>query len=288
MDQRVSVDALREFAIFADHLNFTRAARELHVSQPALHVKVRNLADQLGLPLYRKEGRLLVLTPEGEVVGRFGRQVEGELKELLRSLAPPPASPIVLAAGEGAHLYLLGPAVRRLLAAGFDLRLLNTGADEAITAVKNDDAHLGVAVIDAVPRLLEGTVIASYPQVLAMPGDNRLARQRSVALSDLDGEAMVVPPPGRPHRRNLERALRSARTRWEIGVETEGWQAMLRFVNLGVGVAVVNGCVEAPAGVVLRPIVDLPPVTYTALYQPGALDDARVAAVLDAIRASAP
>jgi DNA-binding transcriptional LysR family regulator len=121
-----------------------------------------------------------------------------------------------------------------------------------------------------------------------MPAGHRLARRRSVALSDLHDEALVVPPPGRPHRRNLERALRSARVRWGVGVETEGWQAMLRFVVLGVGVAVVNGCVDAPAGVVVRPVVDLPPVTYTALYRAGALDDPRVAAVLDAVRASAP
>ncbi|TMQ90362.1 LysR family transcriptional regulator [Actinomadura soli] len=47
---RLSTDALASFAVFADHLNFTRAAEELHISQPALHVKVRKLADTLGRP----------------------------------------------------------------------------------------------------------------------------------------------------------------------------------------------------------------------------------------------
>lgn len=41
---RVSTDALASFVVFADHLNFTRAASELHISQPALHVKVNKLA----------------------------------------------------------------------------------------------------------------------------------------------------------------------------------------------------------------------------------------------------
>ena len=40
-DQSVTFDALRAFASFAGHLNFTRAAAELDISQPALHVKVR-------------------------------------------------------------------------------------------------------------------------------------------------------------------------------------------------------------------------------------------------------
>src|SRR5437763_11199612 len=130
VNPRVSLDSLREFVVFADHLNFTRAAKELHLSQPALHVKVRNLTAQIGQPLYRKEGRNLVLTPAGEAVSRFGRQVEDQLRDLLGSLALPGLAPSVLAAGEGAHLYALGPAVKRLLSAGIELRLLNKGADD--------------------------------------------------------------------------------------------------------------------------------------------------------------
>ena len=56
----VSADALASFAVFADHLNFTRAAEELHISQPALHVKVRKLSESLGRPLYRRAGRRLL------------------------------------------------------------------------------------------------------------------------------------------------------------------------------------------------------------------------------------
>ncbi|MFD0541615.1 LysR family transcriptional regulator [Actinomadura luteofluorescens] len=60
---RLSTDALASFAVFADHLNFTRAAEALHISQPALHVKVQKLADTLGRPLYTRQGRRLALTP---------------------------------------------------------------------------------------------------------------------------------------------------------------------------------------------------------------------------------
>ncbi|WP_433478061.1 helix-turn-helix domain-containing protein [Spirillospora sp. CA-142024] len=68
---RLSTDALASFAVFADHLNFTRAAEELHISQPALHVKVQKLAENLGRPLYTRQGRRLTLTSTGEQVARF-------------------------------------------------------------------------------------------------------------------------------------------------------------------------------------------------------------------------
>jgi DNA-binding transcriptional LysR family regulator len=70
----VSDDALASFAVFAEHLNLTRAAAELRISQPSLHVKIRKLADRLGRPLYRRDGRRFELTPGGVAVARFARE----------------------------------------------------------------------------------------------------------------------------------------------------------------------------------------------------------------------
>jgi DNA-binding transcriptional LysR family regulator len=286
--REVSVDALREFAVFAEQLNFTRAARELHISQPALHVKVRKLAERVGRPLYRREGRHLVLTPDGEALGRFGREVEERLHGLLAELGGAAPAPVVLAAGEGAHLYVLAPGVQRLLASGARLRLLSTDAPGAIAAVSSARADLAVAVVGSVPDGLDRVVVASYPQVAALPADHPLARRRALTLGDLDAEPLVLPPPRRPLRTTLDRALRAAGVRASVAVEAEGWQAMMRFVALGMGIAVVNGCVPACEGAVTRPLTDLPEVTYSALHQPGALDDSRVATVLDTLRAAAP
>src|SRR3954471_22114344 len=114
MDQRaVSPEALAAFAVFADHLNFTRAAGELRISQPALHVKIGKLGRALGRPLYHREGRRLVLTAEGEAVARFARAHDERLAHFLAEFAGiAPRRPVVLAAGQGAYLYLLGDTIR--------------------------------------------------------------------------------------------------------------------------------------------------------------------------------
>ncbi|MFZ5890453.1 MAG: LysR family transcriptional regulator [Myxococcota bacterium] len=64
------------FTEFAEHLNFTRAAKQLHISQPALHVQIRKLSEEVGRPLYRRTGRSLSLTPEGKRLAVFGREVQ--------------------------------------------------------------------------------------------------------------------------------------------------------------------------------------------------------------------
>jgi len=71
-------------------------------------------------------------------------------------------------------------------------------------------------------------------------------------------------------------------------MEADGWAPMLHFVSIGAGLAIVNGCVAPPAGLVTRPIDDLPSVTYTALVHTDRRRDPRVETVLDVVRASAP
>lgn len=284
----ISADDARSFAVFARYLNFTQAAEELHISQPALHIKVRKLAGRLGCTLYERRGRRLVLSAEGETVAAFGRSVETQLSAVLSDLAGQAPVPVVLAAGEGTHLYVTAPAVRRLLATGQRLRLLNTDAAGAVRAALEGDADIAVGVVASVPKALRSEVIATYPAVLALPEDHALAGRRVVGLGDLEGEALVVPPPGRALRSTLDVALRRAGVTWVAAVEAEGWPAMLRFVTVGVGLAVVNGCVEAPDGVVLRRLEGLPEVAYTAVFRAEAAERPEVAVVLDAIRRAAP
>jgi DNA-binding transcriptional LysR family regulator len=289
-EPRISFDALAAFAVFADHLNLTRAAAVLRISQPSLHAKLATLARELGRPLYERAGRRLVLTPDGEDVARFAREQTDRGRRFLDELRETPTTrPIVLAAGHAAYLHVLGEVIRATLAERpGGLRLLHTHRTEMLDAVRSGRAHLGVSVLDVLPADLVTVPIASYPQVLLAPADHRLARRRTIKLADLAGEELVVPPASRPHRIGLERALRAAGVPWTVAVETEGWPLTVHFAALGVGLAVVTGCVTAPPGLVARRITDLPAVTYHAAHRRSALDDRRVAALLTAIRSGAP
>src|ERR1700722_7647778 len=78
----LKLEWLEAFAAFAEHRSFTRAAAALHLSQPALHVQVKKLAQALGVALYRREGQRLVLTADGRRVAAFGRETRGTPREL--------------------------------------------------------------------------------------------------------------------------------------------------------------------------------------------------------------
>jgi LysR family transcriptional regulator, glycine cleavage system transcriptional activator len=67
---RLSLDLLRGFRAAARNLSFTRAAQELHVTQPAISSEIRKLEEQIGKPLFRRVHRGLQLTRDGEELYR--------------------------------------------------------------------------------------------------------------------------------------------------------------------------------------------------------------------------
>jgi DNA-binding transcriptional LysR family regulator len=249
---------LQAFGAFAERLSFTQAARALHLSQPALFVQIKKLTEEIGVPLYEKHGQRLSLTPAGEKLLAFARESEERDSELLEELRTGERnSAVTLAAGEGAYLYLLSKPLRESKAR---LRLLVKDRAGTIDAVKRGEAQLGVAVLDAIPDGLEAQLLARVPQVLVTP---RREAKEKVSLKDLSGASLIVPPIGQPQRATLEQAL--AGIDWRVAVEATGWPLVLRFVEMGVGWAIVNGICEIPASLAARPIAELPRASYHVL-----------------------
>ena len=259
---------LRAFAVFARHRNFTRAAEELHVSQPALHARIRKLEGRLGTRLYVKQGRQLLLTDAGEQLAAFANDTRDRAAAFLRTLDAAPSRPLVLIAGSGSYLYLLGDPLRRYLARGHELRLRTGDAAATLTAVRSGSADVGVTALGLPPDDLECDLLAQFPQTLIVRRDHRLANRRTVRLKDLQDEALVVPPKDRPHRQLLERSMLDQGLRWSVAVEAEGWELLAHFVRLGIGPAVVNGSVRTTSAVRKIPVKDLPPVRYYVVTRP--------------------
>lgn len=96
---------------------------------------------------------------------------------------------------------------------------------------------------------------------------HRLAGRDRVSLPDLAGLDLVVPPPGPPHRRALDRALLDAGVRWQPTAEADGWDLLVHLASLGIGAAIVNGCVVPPPGLTAIEITGLPAVRYWAAWR---------------------
>jgi len=271
----ISWEAVNAFAVFAQDGNFTRAARRLNLSQPALHSKIGNLARKLQIPLYVRRGRRIEITDAGRRVERFARELREQAASFeAELLGTHSESTVVLSAGEGSYLYLLGPGIRTFRAESRGpLRLETAGAESSVEAVLSARAHLGVASLETIPSGLIAQPLTRVGQVLAMPTRSALARHRAISLTALRGADLIVPPVGRPHRLIIAQTLQSAKVEWQVAVEASGWELMLHFVRLGLGLAIVNACCRPPKGVATRPIPELPSVQYHVFHLPRPLPD---------------
>jgi DNA-binding transcriptional LysR family regulator len=277
----LEADAVRSFAVFAEHRNLTAAAAELHISQPALFVKIKKLAEALGVALYERQGRRLRLTAAGERLAAFALDERRRADELLHELGTEPPT-LTIAAGRGTFRWVISDSIHQIWQAGRRVRLLTADRDGALSALLTGRADAAVLGYDPPSPPLAAAEIAAFGQVLVIDAGHALARRRQVRLADLDGLDLVLPPAGRPHRRALERALRDAAISWRVAAEVDGWDLLVHVAGLGVGATIVNGCVPAPAGLASVPIRELPVVRYWATWRPQRY--AVVAPVLDQLR----
>src|SRR5262249_57406056 len=89
--------AIRYFEAAARHLSFTKAALELHVTHSAISHQIKALEEWLGVPLFRRMNRTIVLTEAGQAYMRPGREALDRLAEAAR--VPPAREPAGAPAG---------------------------------------------------------------------------------------------------------------------------------------------------------------------------------------------
>lgn len=272
----MNYDWLFSFVVFADHLNFTRAAEALHITQPALHAQIRKLSEDVGTDLYRRQGRALVLTAEGRRLAAFGREVDARGRDVLAELRGQSArGPVILAAGQGAFLYLLGPAIKRFPKERWPLRVLSMSGPDTLAAVRDARADVGVAVVSNAPADLDCREVRRVGQIVLLPRGHRLSKRRKIMPADLDGENIVVAPEGSPHRSMLAQSLATAGARWSVAVEATGWELMIQFARYGLGIAVVNDFCPVPRGFAGIRLDGAPEVTYSVVTRPGKATEPR-------------
>jgi LysR family transcriptional regulator, hydrogen peroxide-inducible genes activator len=193
----LSLRDLRYLVAVADHGHFGRAAGTCAVSQPALSAQIKKVEDVLGVTVFERTNRRVLVTPIGRAVVEQARVVleeAGKLSDLARAAREPLAGPFHLGviATLGPYLlpHLLAPLRRAFPGLGLALR---EGVTEDLLT------ELGTGALDAVLAALpiadpglETTPLFFEPFVLAIPRGHPLAGHRGLTPAVLRAEEMVL------------------------------------------------------------------------------------------------
>jgi hypothetical protein len=211
-------------------------------------------------------------------VADFAGETNRRAEALWAELHDAPA-PTRIPAGRGALRWVVSRAIAGLTRTRQPVRLITANRETALGLLSAGNADLAVIGFDPPPKTLRCQLVATYPQLLVIGARHRLADQTQVRLADLAGLDLLVPPADRPHRGTIDQALAAAGVDWRVAAEVDGWDLMVHFAAIGLGAAIINGCVELPARLRGIPIADLPVVSYWAAWSPS--QHSRVAAILE-------
>jgi LysR family hydrogen peroxide-inducible transcriptional activator len=194
----LSLRDLEYVVAVADENHFGRAAERCNVSQPTLSVQVRKLEESLGLVLFERSNRRVLLTPAGQIIVRQARAVLAEAQRLLALASEGRGAPLtgrlVLAAIQTLGPYLF-PLVLRLLRQEFPL--LSLALSEARTAEILEglrDGRVDAALV-SLPLPTSGLTISPLfvePFWLACPADHALARGGALRATDIAGPDLLL------------------------------------------------------------------------------------------------
>jgi DNA-binding transcriptional LysR family regulator len=269
----MDLDRLRGFLAFARAMNFSAAARQINVSQPALHAQVKQLEAEMGVPLYGRDAGRLVLTEQGRTLLLFGQNLLDEVDRFETGLrGEKAAEELRLGAGLTATLYLLPAPLRDFRARWPDVecRLGVHHRADVLTLLRSAELDLGVTSVERTPGDMKAFVCARTRHALIVQAGHPLARARKITLADIAEHPLVLPRAGLQHRRMIDDAFRGAGVEYRAALETEGWEVMKHYVALGFGIAIVNDLCLAhsvPPEIVSRPLVELfPERVYRAIW----------------------
>jgi LysR family transcriptional regulator, cyn operon transcriptional activator len=226
---------LRYFARLAGTLNFTRAAEQLHVTQSTLSHQIKQLEDEIGQPLFERNGKRVALTEAGsEFLYHVGRAM-GEIDQglgMLRKGGPQLGGELRIGATQSFSQTFIPDCVATFVRRQPQVRVVVEGlaADQIHARLLAGTLDLGVAYRPALPSELHFEALYNEEMVLVTGPDHPLARRKRVRMVELHHRALVLLPQSFATRQMLDECFRSCGAEPEVAVEINELTPMLRLV----------------------------------------------------------
>ena len=251
------------------------AARELSVSQPAISAAIRELEEELGVPLFRRVRQQLILTEEGAAfyrrVGPLLIQLQVAVHEVQAMAGGPQALRLCLPPMIG--MFMAPLILGEFVPAHPDLHLTisEAGTDSIQKMLLDGTADLGIMIGQSPYNVgLEAVPLRETRYALFVGRQSPLAGRRLVAFRDLAGEPLVLFDQGLYINALLHRQFRQEGVRPNIVLQTNQINTIKDFVGRSVASTFLIREVVKDADQLIEVPTDFsPPITIIAAWKKG-------------------
>jgi len=232
----MNIRQLKHFVTVANVSNFTNAAQQLHIAQPALSISIKKFEQQLGVQLIKRNDRKISLTDEGKVLYehaiRIIQQVENaklaidEMKGLMKGevrLGAPSMMgsyffPQVIMAFKKEHVHL-------------KISVVDAGIQSVRQMLLDGELDVGVILDKDVPDSLETDPLLSSHMVATVSNNHPLAKQKHIDFQTFFSHELVMFKPGYFHREFIDNACQQEGIQPNIVYETNLLSMILSLVR---------------------------------------------------------
>ncbi len=239
----MDINQLEVLLAVAREQSFSRAAHSLHRTQPAVSQAIRRLEAEVGEPLFDRSSKDGTLTAAGRVLHDYAQQMinlRQNAHTAIRELKDLHRGKLTLSANEYTVMYLLPVIpvfrarhphikveVKRSLASRIPSEILGRDVEVGVVSYKPSDA-----AISSVPVMTDELALIVAP-------DHPLATKDVVSVRELGAESFVAHNVASPYREKVVRTFEKYKTPLNIALEMPTLEAIKRFVEQGMGVALV-------------------------------------------------
>jgi DNA-binding transcriptional LysR family regulator len=239
---------LRTFLKVARRLSFTRAAEELHLTQPAVSAHIRKLERAVGGTLFEQIGRRVSLTSTGDVLYQYAERVlalENELRAAIADAQDVCQGDLAIGTSTTIGISVLPDLLRQYRQAHPLVRLhLRIGNFPEVThGLLEGQLDVGLMsneIDDGLDERLESVPVLQDELVLVVAPGHRWAERPYLEPEDLIGEPFVLPGVGSKLRPQVEAMLAPYGVVPDVVAESNSLIAIARMVETGIGVSLIS------------------------------------------------
>lgn len=241
---RFSLRQLQIFEAVARHLSYTRAAEELHLTQPAVFTQVKQLEDAVGVPLLDRIGKQLHLNDAGREVLATSRETVQAIERLemrladLQGLKRGKLRIAIVTTAKYLIPRLLGEFCTRY--PGIEAALVVTNRETLLERLAGNEDDL--VVLGTPPEHIDVVArpIADNPLVVVARSDHPLAGKRKIPLRRIAEEPFILREAGSGTRLTIERQFAGRGLKPRIRMELGSNEAIKQAIAGGLGISVLS------------------------------------------------
>ncbi|VAW94816.1 RuBisCO operon transcriptional regulator CbbR [hydrothermal vent metagenome] len=240
----VTFRQLKVFEAVARHLSYTRAAQELHLTQPAVSMQIKQLEESAGLPMFEQLGKKVYLTEAGKEMYSYSRNIAAQLSEaedVLEQLKGVRRGHLDISVATTANYFatrLLAAFVSEFPDVTFSLDVTNRAS--LLRQLDMNEKDLVIMGRPPDEMNLDTDMFMENPLVVIASANHPLAKKRKLELAELANESFVIREQASGTRIAIQRFFTEQGIEFKTSMEMTSNEAIKQSVEAGLGLGIVS------------------------------------------------